>query len=266
MARKPVSIEPVGPVSAVPDLPATIDGGGAVGLLVDRAARLQAPAVAKYVTKLRAAHPDDSPAQLVNRLEKRYLTAVTGSGGAAGATAAVPAVGTVMAMSTVAGETVFFMECSALYALALAEVHGIPIEDRELRRTLVLTAVLGEAGLSALRTTVGAKNANLMALKKGPLPLPAMGSLNKQLMKLFTKKFLKQRAPLMLGTLLPAGIGMVVGAGGNRVLGKAVVRNAHQAFGPAPVRWDRRFAVIEGGSATAVEPDSGPSAPPSIRG
>ncbi|MDF0530341.1 hypothetical protein P0W64_12715 [Tsukamurella sp. 8F] len=216
---------------------ATAPTGGAAGALVDNAARLQAPAVAKYVAKLRESHPDESPAQIITRLEKRFLLTVTGTGGAAGATAAVPGVGTIAALGTVGAETVVFMEASALYSLAVAEVHGIPIDERELRKALVLTSVLGESGLGALRRTVGAKNANLMNLKKNPLQIPTLNNLNQQLMKMFTKRFLAKRAPLMLGTLLPAGIGLVVGAGGNRALGKAVIRNTREAFGPAPAVW-----------------------------
>ncbi|NED69099.1 hypothetical protein G3I15_50090, partial [Streptomyces sp. SID10244] len=68
------------------------------GGLLDRAQRLQGPAVAKYVRNLRTAHPEESPAQIITRLEKTYLTAVTGSGGAVGATAAVPGVGTMTAL------------------------------------------------------------------------------------------------------------------------------------------------------------------------
>ena len=59
------------------------------GGILDRAQRLQAPAVKKYVDSLRRKYPDDSPAQIIERLEKRYLNAVTGSGGAVGAAAAV---------------------------------------------------------------------------------------------------------------------------------------------------------------------------------
>ena len=55
------------------------------GGILDRAQRLQAPAVKKYVDSLRRKYPDDSPAQIIERLEKRYLLAVTGSGSAAGA-------------------------------------------------------------------------------------------------------------------------------------------------------------------------------------
>ena len=86
MANKPARIQP-----DQPDLPAVQHGGGGVlGSVIDRAARLQAPAVAKYVASLRADHPDEMPSQIIERLEKRYLNAVTGSGGAVGAAAAVP--------------------------------------------------------------------------------------------------------------------------------------------------------------------------------
>ncbi|BDH56328.1 hypothetical protein [Tsukamurella sp. PLM1] len=258
MANKPARIQPDQPgVPAVQH-----DGGGVLGSVIDRTSRLQAPAVARYVASLRADHPDEAPAQIIARLEKRYLLAVTGSGAAVGAAAAVPGVGTVTAMGAVGAETVVFMEASALYALAVAEVYGIPIDDRDLRRALVLTAVLGDAGLGALRATVGAKNATLLNLKKNPTSIPGLGNLNKQLMKMFTKRFLAKKSPLVLGKLLPAGIGLVVGAGGNRVLGKGVIRNAREAFGPIPVTWPQpQLRVVEGTAANGPEL-TGPRAQP----
>ncbi|TWS18128.1 hypothetical protein FK529_16585 [Tsukamurella asaccharolytica] len=246
MANKPARIQ-----SDQADPPAVQHGGGGVlGSVIDRAARLQAPAVAKYVAGLRADHPDESPAQIIARLEKRYLLTVTGTGGAAGATAAVPGLGTLAAIGTVGAETVVFMEASALYALAIAEVYGISPEDRELRKALVLTAVLGEAGLGTLRATVGAKNASLMNLKKNPTQIPGLGGMNKQLMKMFSRRFMAKKSPLILGKLLPAGIGAVVGAGGNRVLGKGVIKNARSVFGPVPTTWPNAHLRVVEGSAT----------------
>lgn len=249
MSNKPARIE-----SDQPGPPAVQhDGAGMLGGVIDRAARVQAPAVAKYVASLRSDHPDESPAQIIERIEKRYLLMVTGSGGAAGATAAVPGVGTVAAIGAVGAETVLFMEASALYALAVAEVYGISPEDRELRKALVLTAVLGDAGLGALRTTFGAKNASLLSLKKNPGQIPGLGNLNKQLWKMFSKRFFIKKAPLIVGKLLPAGIGAAVGAGGNRALGKAVVRNTREAFGPVPTTWPAgRLRVVEGSATDAA--------------
>ncbi|WP_019200330.1 hypothetical protein [Tsukamurella sp. 1534] len=244
MANQPAPIEP--------NLPAGYNGGGVLGNVIDRTSRLQAPAVAKYVAGLREDDPDATPAQIVEKLEKRYLLAVTGTGAAAGATAAVPGVGTIAAFGAVGAETVVFMEASALYALSVAEVYGIPIDEQELRKALVLTAVLGDAGLGALRATVGAKNATLLNLKKNPTGIPGLGKLNKQLMNMFTKRFLLKKAPLVMGKLLPAGIGAFVGAGGNRVLGKGVIKNAREAFGPIPTAWPSPNLRVVDGSASDV--------------
>ena len=78
--------------------------------LLDNGSRLQGPAVAKYVDRVRRAHPDESPAQIIERLEKMFLTGVTGSGSAVGATAAFPGVGTLTAVGAVGAETMFFLE------------------------------------------------------------------------------------------------------------------------------------------------------------
>ncbi|SFA41153.1 hypothetical protein SAMN05444374_10233 [Rhodococcoides kroppenstedtii] len=50
-------------------------------------------------------------------------------------------------------------------------------------------------------------------------------------------KFAARRGAVMLGTLLPAGIGAAVGGAGNRALGKTVIGNARDAFGPPPQDW-----------------------------
>jgi len=40
-----------------------------------------------------------------------------------------------------------------------------------------------------------------------------------------------------VGKVVPAGIGAVIGGVGNRAMGKTTIKNARQAFGPAPVVW-----------------------------
>ncbi|OOK78794.1 conserved membrane domain protein [Mycobacterium kansasii] len=48
----------------------------------------------------------------------------------------------------------------------------------------------------------------------------------------------------MFGKLLPAGIGAVIGAIGNRLVGKKLVRNARSAFGAPPARWPVTLYVL----------------------
>lgn len=207
------------------------------GGILDKAQKLQGPAVAKYVRSLRDSHPDESPAQIIARLEKRYLTAVTGSGGAVGAAAAIPGVGTMTAVGAIAGETVFFIEASALLALSIAEVHGIPLQDSERRKTLVFAVALGEEGIAAVSKLVGSRGGTLRRLGTAAIPNGGLGKLNKKLIGKLTKKFAIKRAPLVFGKLMPAGIGAAIGGVGNRALGKKVIDNARDAFGPPPTNW-----------------------------
>ncbi len=206
-----------------------------VRALLDNGARLQAPAVAKNVARMRRAHPGESPGQIIERLEKLYLTTVTGSGTAVGATAAVPAVGTLTAITAVGAETTFFLEASAVYTLAVAAVHGIAPDDAERRRALVLAVVLGESGMQIVEKNLGKSAQNWGQLLAGRIP--GITSLNEALMRRFVLRFLAERSPMMFGKVLPAGIGAAIGGFGNRQLGKRTIGNARQAFGPAPLVW-----------------------------
>jgi len=114
----------------------------ALSNILERGARVQAPAVEAYVQRLRRANPGASPAEIITKLEKRYLAAVMASGAAVGSAAAFPGIGTITALSAVAGETVVFLEATALFVLAVAEVHGIPAGHREHRRALVLSVLV----------------------------------------------------------------------------------------------------------------------------
>lgn len=209
----------------------------ATGSIIDRAQRLQAPAVTKYVNSLKAAHPDETPAQIIRRIEKLYLNAVTGSGSAVGATAAIPGVGTMTALGAMTGETALFLEASALLALAIAEVHGIPVHDSERRKTLVLAVSLGEEGVVALGRLVGIRGGALRRLGGAAIPGGWLTKLNKTLINKLTKKYAIKRAPLIFGKLMPAGIGAVIGGVGNRALGRKVITNAREAFGTPPTSW-----------------------------
>jgi hypothetical protein len=233
------------------NLPATIDeqpGAAARALshIIERGTRVQGPAVRAYVRRLRNANPDASPADIVTRLEKRYLAAVMASGAAVGSAAAFPGIGTLVALSSVAGETVVFLEATAVFVLAVAEVYGIPAEHRERRRALVLAVLVGEDGRTAVADLVGPGRTSGAWITEGAasLPLPAVAQLNSRMLKYFVKKYALKRGALAFGKMLPVGIGAVIGGGGNRVMGKRIIKNAHKAFGPAPARWPVALHIL----------------------
>jgi len=215
--------------------------------ILESSTRLQAPAVRAYVARLRRTNPDASPAAIVTKLEKHYLSAVMASGAAVGSAAAWPGIGTVVALSAVAGETVVFLEATAAFVLAVAEVHGIPVQDRERRRYLVLAALVGEDGSVAVKDLLGAGRTSGAWLAEAELlPLPVVSQLNSKMTQYFIKKYAIKRTAMAFGKLLPVGIGAAVGGGGNRLIGKRIVQNARAAFGPAPARWPVTLHVLPG--------------------
>jgi len=93
--------------SAADSLPATTGekpkrSARALASIIERSARLQGPAAAAYVERLRRADTDAGPATIVAKLEKRYVAAVTASGAAVGTTAVLPGVGTLAALTAAA--------------------------------------------------------------------------------------------------------------------------------------------------------------------
>lgn len=218
----------------------------ALSHIIERGSRVQAPAVKAYVTKLRAHDPGATPAQIVSRLEKHYLAAIMASGAAVGSAAAFPGIGTVTAVAALAGETAVFLEATAVFVLTVAEVHGIPADHHERRRALVLAVLVGDEGKQAIGDLLGTTRTNGAWLADGAaaLPLPVMSQLNSRLLKYFVKKFALKRGAIAFGKLLPAGVGAVIGGGGNRLMGKKIIQNAHAAFGPAPVKWPSSLLVL----------------------
>ncbi|MBB3753106.1 hypothetical protein FHT44_005625 [Mycolicibacterium sp. BK634] len=238
------------------NLPARVDDDATMSArvlsqVIERSTRVQAPAVKAYVARLRRSNPEATPAEIVTKLEKRFLAAVMASGAAVGSAAAVPGIGTLTALSAVAGETLVFLEATAVFVLAIAEVHGIPIEQRERRRALVLAVLVGDESKGAIADLLGPGRTSGAWLAEGAemLPLPALSQLNTHLMRYFVKRYTLKRSAMALGKMLPVGIGAVVGGGGNRMMGKKIVNNARTAFGPAPTRWPVSLHLLP-----AIEP------------
>ena len=238
--------------SSAPDWQLGAEGGRpkasarALAQVIERSTRIQAPAAAAYVARLRRADPGASPAEIVAKLEKRYLTALTASGAAVGSAATFPGIGTLTAMSAGAGETVFFVEATAVFVLANAVVYGIPADHRERRRTLVLSVLVGDDSRRAIGELIGPARTNGGWLAEGmaSLPLPTLSRLNTRMLRYFVKRYTVRRGALMFGKMLPVGIGAAVGGAGNRLVGKKIVRNAREAFGTPPMRWPSALRVL----------------------
>jgi len=247
-----------------------------------QAISIQRPVVLEYLKSLRRENPAATPAQLLKELEKRYIATVTITSTGVGASAAIPAVGTGIALTLGVADLLFFYETSALYVLAATELHGIEVKDAERARPLVFGMLLGEKSQSKVAKIVmqaaGAGSINTArsvaartvathsvgkALPKGwgevltqQLPDSALAPLATVLARQALKASGKLTART-LGKVLPFGIGAVIGGVGSFTFGRDVVKAAHLAFPTPPTSFPDAlldYEKPEPGSPEDVEP------------
>ena len=208
---------------------------------LERLLSVQRPVVLAHVRGIRRRHPEASPAEVVRMLERHYLTAVTTGGAAVGASAVIPAVGVGISLALSAAETAVFLEATALFTQSVTEVHGIAVDDPDRARTLVMTMMLGEAGTDLIRQLAGQASGTGPGrtafwgetITKG-IPRRAVTMVADRVQRAFVRRFVRAQGPNIVGRAIPFGIGAVIGGTGNHMLGRKVVRNTREAFGPAP--------------------------------
>lgn len=222
--------------SMAESLRASAGVGQALTSGLEKALHAQQSAVTAYVQRARRRRPDATPAELIVTLEKQYLTAVTGTGAAVGASAAAPGVGTSFALAVSAGETVTFLETTMLFTLAVAEIHGVAVEDIQRRITLLFAVLLGDSGPKLVQKIAGRTGKHWGKLATDAIPMSAIRSINKTLGRWVVTKYGTKQGILVIGRAAPFGIGAGIGAGGNLIVGRSVIAGMRHAFGPPPDR------------------------------
>lgn len=219
-----------------------------------KAIAVQRPVVVEYLRSVRRDKPHASPADLLKELDSRYVATVTITSSGVGASAAIPGVGIPIALGLGVADLLFFYETSALYVLAVAELHGIRVTDPERARPLVLGMLLGQKSQSEVSQMVltafgagGVSQARTFAtgavsksLPKGwgevlteQLPDSALAPLT----IVIGREALKMGGKLGAGTLgkaIPFGVGAVIGGVGSFTFGRDVVKSARMAFPESP--------------------------------
>lgn len=221
----------------------------AMNKLLDTVLRVQRPVVLSFVQKERADHPDETPEQIAERLEKFYVRSVTLGGGAVGATAVVPGIGTVASLGLSSFAVVGYLEATALYAQAIAELHGVHTEDPEKTRTMVMALMLGEDGRQVMNQILasGTKGKGMMSswgLMMGKDDSKAF-DVSRIIRNMFVKRFLLKQTGAVFGRALPFGVGAIVGGGANLAMSKQVISATHEAFGPLPTTFPAELELEE---------------------
>ncbi|MZD06582.1 hypothetical protein GTW43_15975 [Streptomyces sp. SID5785] len=219
-------------------VPEADDRGHRVLGLLDRAIGAQSPLVRKNIARARQRNPEATPAQVVRTLERMYVGTLTGTGAAVGGTAAAPGVGTGVALALSAGETLSSLELTALFALSVAEIHGVPLDELERRRTLVMGIMLGGSGSTTITKVAERTGQHWGRQVVAKVPVETLRQINKVLGRNFITKYGTKQGIVVLGRVAPFGIGAVIGGGANAALAALAVRAGRRAFGPAPAAWD----------------------------
>ncbi|SMD12363.1 hypothetical protein [Lentzea albidocapillata] len=218
-------------------VPASSGRGQSILDLLDKAIGLQTPLIRKNIARARQRNPEATPAEVIRTLEKMYVSALASTGAAVGATAAAPAVGTGVALALSAGEFFTSLELSTLFALSVAEVHGVQIDEIERRRTLVMGILLGESGSATIGKVAERTGQHWARQLVGKVPMSTLKQINKVLGRHFITKYGTKQGIIVLGRVVPFGIGAIIGGGANATVAALAVRAARRAFGPAPQSW-----------------------------
>lgn len=201
-----------------------------------KALEAQYPLAVSNVARLRRVHPDKTPEELISFLNKVYVGTVATTGAGAGASAIVPN-GWVQVPVAVA-DLLTFLEASVLYALSVAEVHGLDVEDIERRRFLVTSVLVGNSAANAVLEPLIGRTGPYWGKKiVQSIPMSAINKANAVLGPRFVTKYGVRQGVLVLGKQIPMFIGVGVGAGGNGLFGWFIVKTAHRILGPAPKSW-----------------------------
>lgn len=205
--------------------------------LLDKAISIQSPLVRKNIARARQRNPEATPAQVIRSLERMYVSALTGTGAAVGGTAAAPGVGTGVALALSAGEAFSALELSALFALSIAEIHGVPIDEIERRRTIVMGIMLGGSGSATITKVAERTGQHWGRQVVAKVPVETLRQINKVLGRNFVTKYGTKQGIIVLGRVAPFGIGAVIGGGANAALAALSVRAGRRAFGTPPASW-----------------------------
>ncbi|MEV0428505.1 hypothetical protein [Micromonospora sp. NPDC050495] len=214
--------------------------------LLDKAIALQSPLVRKNIARARQRNPEATPAEAIRSLERMYVSALTGTGAAVGGAAAAPGVGTGVALALSAGEALSSLELSALFALSLAEVHGVRVDEIERRRTIVMGIMLGGSGSATISKVAERTGQHWGRQIVAKVPTETLRQINKVLGRHFITKYGTKQGIIVLGRIAPFGIGAVIGGGANAALATLAVRAGRRAFGPAPAEWPGLTAPTPG--------------------
>lgn len=202
--------------------------------LVRQALGVTGTQVESFINSARGKRPDMSDGELLQVMERSYLTLASATGAAAGGVAAAPGVGFVTGGLAAIADVGAFTTLSAIYTLAVASVHKVDVTDIDKRETLILAALIGPQGPAIIAKIAGKLGARWGRVVTDAIPAQTLRAINKLLVHNFITKYGTKQGVLVLGKVLPFGFGAAIGAAGDFAFAFAVTRTLRGAFGEEP--------------------------------
>lgn len=219
--------------------PARYENAVAASLgVLEKAISIQAPLTAAHIDRIRRKRPDASPQEIVHRLNAEFRSATILAGAGVGAAAAAPGVGTSAALLLSGAEGLAFINATVLYILARGDIQGIAIEDVERRRMLILAVMLGDAGATGVSKVAERTGQHWAKQVVTAIPYEKVLAINKFLGKNFVTKYGTKQGIVVLGRVIPFGIGAVIGGAANGLFSQGIISASDRAFGPPERDWN----------------------------
>ena len=202
-----------------------------LGEVIDAVLDIPSEYIDNKLLRLVKTHPQANLQELEDILNKQYIKRTAYASSAVGAGAAVPGSGTGIALGLTAGELAVYAVQTTSYILGVSRLHGVRPKDREQRRALVLSSLLGEQGAEIVSDQLGLRTLNWARASLKNLSSPTLGQVNKALMKYASKKLAHRTAGRMFGRLIPFGIGAGVGYLSGKAVAQRTVKGLQAALG-----------------------------------
>lgn len=201
------------------------------GEVIDAVLDIPSEYIDNKLLRLAKTHPRADLRELEDILTKQYIKRTAYASSAVGAGAAVPGTGTGIALGLTAGELAVYAVQTTSYILGVSRLHGVRPKDREQRRALVLSSLLGEKGAEIVSDQLGLRTLSWARASLKNLSSPTLGQVNKALMKYASKKLAHRTAGRMVGRLIPFGIGAGVGYLSGKAVARRTVKGVQAALG-----------------------------------
>lgn len=202
-----------------------------LGEVIDAVLDIPSEYIDNKLLRLVKTHPQADLQELEDILNKQYIKRTAYASSAVGAGAAVPGSGTGIALGLTAGELAVYAVQTTSYILGVSRLHGVRPKDREQRRALVLSSLLGEKGAEIVSDQLGLRTLSWARASLKNLSSPTLGQVNKALMKYASKKLAHRTAGRMVGRLIPFGIGAGVGYLSGKAVAQRTVKGLQTALG-----------------------------------